>query len=177
MQNIPPLPNVRIDASMAPGSASADTSPQRSIFELQPGRATIRACAVKAYPRMAKSDDTLNMATGKTTIAHTQLVLPAGPEKMPIKAMPVRMRAVAVVILLSDDPHGAANLASASIVFSLLSAHMFQQMHDACIHYLQHQSRLEPKPKNKYRKHGQHEPFTHVDIGKPAAALLPMMAV
>ena len=126
---------------------------------------------------MAKNADTLNMATGKTTIAHNQIVLPAGPEKMPIKAMPVRMRAVAAVILLSDDPHGAANLASASIVFSMLSAHMVNQMTHAGIQYIQHQSRLEPKPENKYRKHGKHEPFTQVDIGKPAAALLPMMAV
>ncbi len=110
MQNIPPLPKLRIDLSIAAGSASADISPLRSIFEFQPGRWTISASELKEYPRMAKNADTLNMASGNTTIANTQIVLPTGPNNMPIKAIPARMRAVAAVIVLSGVLQGAANL-------------------------------------------------------------------
>ena len=59
---------------------------------------------------MAKNAETPSINKGNTTMANTQIVLPAGPENMPVKAMPARMRAVAAVIILSGEPHGAANL-------------------------------------------------------------------
>ena len=89
---------------------------------------------------MAKNAETPSINTGNTTMAKTQIVLPAGPEKIPIRAMPERMRADTAVIALSGDPHGAANLDFASIVFSMLSAHMVKQMPHTGIHHIKNQS-------------------------------------
>jgi hypothetical protein len=61
------------------------------------------------YPRIIKNDEMMRIANGMIIILKTQPILFRGPEKKPMKGIPIRIIVQTVVNILSKVPHGALN--------------------------------------------------------------------